>query len=87
MKAFQLLAIGAMGFSVSFVAGGTPAPSPALVMHKTTSSVDERAPAPCLIDTETCSAKNDPPKICALDAKSTESCSTDGLKVIEADSR
>jgi hypothetical protein len=85
MKASQSLAIGAVTFSVSFVAAGTPAPSPAFV-HKTIQSSEERrAPVPCLIGTEKCSA--DPPKICPLDPKSRESCSTAGIKVTEADSR
>jgi hypothetical protein len=87
MKASQLLTIGAMMFLVSFVAAGAPAPSPALVHRKTPSSVEERAPVPCLIGTQKCSAKNDPPKICSLDSKSNESCPTDGFTVIEADSR
>jgi hypothetical protein len=87
MKASQLLAIGAVTFSVYFVATSTTAPSPALALKKIQSSDEERAPFLCLIGTEKCSAKNDPPKICRLDAKSNESCPTDGFKVIEADSR
>jgi hypothetical protein len=87
MNASQLLAIGAVTFSVYFVAISAPAPSPALVHKKIQSSDEERAPFLCLIGTEKCSAKNDPPKICLLDTKSNESCPTDGFKVIEADSR
>jgi hypothetical protein len=87
VKASQLFAIGAVALSVSFVAAGTPAPSPAFVHKTITSSDEERAPVPCLVGTERCSAKNDPPRICTLDAKNRESCSTEGLKVIEADSR
>jgi hypothetical protein len=87
MKASQLLAIVAVTFSVCFVATGTTAPSPALVPKKIQFSDEDRAPFLCLISTEKCSAKNNPPKICQLDAKSNESCSTDGFKVIEADSR
>jgi hypothetical protein len=87
MKASQLLAIGAVTFSVYVVAASTPAALPGLV-HKNISSLDEeRAPFLCLIGTEKCSARNDPPKICLLDAKSNESCPTDGLKVVQVDSR
>ena len=87
MKASQLLAVGAVTFSVSFVAAGMPAPSPALVHETTSSSDQDRTPAPCLVGTEKCTAKNDPPKICPLDPKSRGSCPTDGFKIIEADSR
>jgi hypothetical protein len=87
MKASQLLAIGAVTFSVYVVSASTPAASPALVRHKISSLDEERAPFLCLIGTEKCSAKNDPPKICLLDAASNESCPTDGLKFIEVDSR
>jgi hypothetical protein len=87
MKASQLPAIGAVTFSVYFVAASTPAPLPASVHKKIQFSDEQRAPFLCLIGTEKCSAKKDPPKICQLDAKSNESCPTDGFKVIEADSR
>jgi hypothetical protein len=87
MKASQLLAIGAVTFSVYFVATSTPAPSPAMAHEKIQSSDQERAPFLCLVGTEKCSAENDPPKICRLDAKSDESCPSDGFKVIDADLR
>ena len=87
MKAFQLLAVGAVTFSVSFVAAGMPAPSPALVHETISSSDNDRTPASCLIGTEKCTAKNGPPKICPLDPKSGDSCATDGFKIIDADSR
>jgi hypothetical protein len=88
MKASQLLAVGVIAFSVTLVAAGSPASSPAFVHKKKVSPYEERPPVPCLIGTENCSAKNYPPmKACQLGAKSTESCSTDGVKVIEADSR
>jgi hypothetical protein len=87
MKASQLAAIGAVAFSVSFVAASVPAPSPTVVHKKILSSDEDQAPLPCFIGTEKCSAINDPPKICQVGAKSNENCPTDGFKVIEADSR
>ena len=88
MKASQLLTIAAVVFSVSFVAASVSAPSPPVVLHKKIPSSDEeRETVPCLVGTEKCSAMNDPPKICQVEAKSNESCPTDGFKVIEADSR
>jgi len=85
MKASQLLAIAVIAFSMSFVASGNPAPSPAVVHKKTLSSYEQRPAAPCLIGTERCSANNDPPvKACHLGAHSDGSCSTEGVKAIEA---
>ena len=85
MKASQLLAIGVIAFSMSFVAGGSPAPSPALIHKKKLSSYEQRPAVPCLIGTESCSASNHPPvKACHLGAHSDESCSTDGVRAIEA---
>jgi hypothetical protein len=84
MKASQLLAIGVIAFSVSFVAAATPAVSPASVHKKKLSSYEQRPALPCLIGTERCSAKNDPPvKACLLGAHNDESCSTDGVKNID----
>jgi hypothetical protein len=45
MKASQLLAIGAVTFSVYFVATSTTAPSPALVLEKIQFSDEDRAPS------------------------------------------
>jgi hypothetical protein len=88
MKVFQFLAIGVMAFSISFVASGNPAPSPALVHKKELSSYEQQPAVPCLVGTERCSAKNGPPvKACQLGANSSESCSTDGVKVIDAYAR
>lgn len=87
MKASQLLVLGVLTFSVSFVVAAPPAPSP--TSHdKRASSDKDRVPAPCLISTEKCSAQNDPPPTnCHLGAKRSESCPTDGFKVMRADSR
>jgi|HubBroStandDraft_4_1064222.scaffolds.fasta_scaffold2881086_1 hypothetical protein len=84
MKA-KLLAVGVVAFSVSLAAVGSPAPSPAFVHKKKASPYEARTPVPCLIGTAKCSAQNDPPmKVCDLGARGTESCSTDGVKVIDA---
>jgi hypothetical protein len=88
MKASQLLAIGVIAFSVSFVAAGTPAPAPVSVHKKKPTSYEQRPAVPCLISAERCSASNDPPvKACQLGAKGSDSCSTDGVKVIDAYNR
>jgi hypothetical protein len=88
MKASLLLAIGAIASSMSLVAAATPAPAPALVHKKKVSPYEERPAGPCLVGTERCSAKNDPPmKACQLGTKSGESCSTDGIRNIDTDSR
>jgi hypothetical protein len=87
MNVSHLLAIGAAMISVSFAAAGSPATSPSWVQPKKSSSDAERAPAPCLVGTELCSAKNDPPKLCPVHAKSGARCPMDGFRVIEADSR
>ena len=87
MKASLLRAIGAVTFAVSFIIAGTLAPSPAFVHKSIRPSEEERGPTLCLIGTEKCSARNNPPKICSLDAMSRESCPTDKVKIIDADLR
>jgi hypothetical protein len=84
MKA-KLLAVGVVAFSVSCVAVGSPAPSPAFVHKKKASPYEARPAVPCLIGTAKCAAQNDPPmRTCDLGARGTESCSTEGAKVIDA---
>jgi|HubBroStandDraft_6_1064221.scaffolds.fasta_scaffold3992803_1 hypothetical protein len=89
MKAVRSLTIGLMACLMSLVAVGSPAPSPAFVHNKKVSPYEARPPVLCLIGTAHCSAQNDPPmKACELGAaKNSASCSTDGVKVIDADSR
>jgi hypothetical protein len=85
MKTAQLIAIGVVASSMSFIAFGSPAPSAALVHKKKVSQYEARPPVFCLIGTETCSAKNDPPvKACQLGTEKSESCATDGVKAIDA---
>jgi len=88
MKAVQLLIVGVAVFSTSFVAAGAPAPSPGLFHQRKPSSYDQRPAAPCLIGADRCSARDDPPmRACPLGAKGRGSCSTDGVKVIDAYAR
>ena len=88
MKASVSFAVGIMAFSLSLVATGSPAPSPGLVHKKKGTPYEAQPPVLCLIGTEKCSAKRDPPMaVCQLGAEKSESCSTDGVKVIGADWR
>jgi hypothetical protein len=87
MKASPWIA-GFIAFSVSFVAAGGTALAAGVVHKKKLSSYEQQPAVPCLVGTERCAAKNDPPvKACHLAARSSESCSTEGVKVIEAYAR
>ena len=88
MKASQLLAVGVIAFSVTLVAAGSPVSFACLRPQKESVSVRRAAASSLpnrhreLLRQELSIHEGVPVR-----GKKSESCSTDGVRVIEADSR
>jgi len=88
MKAFQLLVIGVITCALGFEASGNAAPAPGAFQKRRIDSPREQGPVPCLLGTQKCASRNNPPvKACLVHAMSAGSCPVDGFKVTQADLR
>lgn len=79
MKVSLSLAVCVIACAPGFAASSNP------VQKEKNNSSAERGPVPCLLGTDKCSTRNNPPvSACLVGANSTGSCPVDGFKVTQA---